>query len=352
METNSSSVPAKILVYSTLAVVFTIGMREISAILTTVIFSIFVALLFTPLVRWLKRKGIPSGLSVILVISLLILILLIFGVLIVRAAQEFGSQIPVYATQLTAWVNSLAVYFPSSEGVSVQSIARSIVAVTVSLFVSIVNGLVNAGTTAGIILVTAAFMLIDAVNAPEKVDQQIGKHSELRLRLSNFTNKLVKFIVIRAEVNVVTAVVITILLYIAGIDYAVLWGFLIFLLSYIPYIGLVIAAIPPIMLALFEYGPWGALVATIIVFGVDALAENVLFPSMLGKGLQLSPAFLFVALLYWNYVLGLAGALLSIPLTIVLKILLESYEDTKWMAKLMGPMDDIEYLRKEEEQDE
>ncbi len=342
MNGNSSSVPVRILVYSTFAVILTIGMKEISSILTTVIFSVFIALLFTPLIRWLKRKGIPGGLSVILVIFLFTLIVLVLGAIVIRAALQFGSQIPIYQVQLTAFVNSFAEYIPSYKGFSIQSIARSIVSITISLMVSIVNGIVNTGTTAGIIIVTAAFLLIDAANAPEKVNQEIGKRSELQLRLSNFGRKLVKFIVIRAEVNIITAVAIALLLFIGRIDYAVLWGALIFLLSYIPYIGLVIASVPPIMLALFKYGPLGALAVIIIIFAVDALAENVLFPSIMGKGLQLSPAFLFVALLYWNFVLGLGGVLLSIPLTIVLKILLESFEETKWLARLMGPAEEID----------
>lgn len=340
METNNSSVPSKILMYSTFAVVLTIGMREISSILTTVIFSIFIALLFTPLVLWLKQKGVPGWLSIILAICLFTVIILFLGIIVLKAAFQFGNQIPFYQDQLTELVNNYASYIPSYEGFSLQSIVRGIVSITISLMISLVNGLVSASTTAGIVIVTAAFILIDAVNAPEKVNQEIGKQSELRLRLSNFSRKLVKFIVIRAEVNVITALGISLLLFIGGIDYAVLWGVLIFLLSYIPYIGLVMASIPPIMLALFKYGPVGALAVIIIIFAVDGIAENVLFPSMMGKGLQLSPAFLFVALLYWNFVLGLGGVLLSIPLTLVLKILLESFEETKWMARLMGPLEE------------
>lgn len=317
-------------------------MREIASILTVVFFSLFTALIFTPLVRRLKQKGVPGVLSVILVVLLFTLIILILGVIVIKAAMQFGSQIPIYQVQLTEFMNSLTRYVPSYKGFSVQSILRSIVSITISLMANIVNGIVNAGTTAGIIIVTAAFLLIDAANAPEKVDSEIGKQSELRLRMSEFSSKLVKFIVIRAEINLITGTAIALLLFIGGIDFAILWGVLIFLLSYIPYIGLVIASVPPIMLALFKYGPLGALAVILIIVAVDALTENVLFPSLMGRGLQLSPAFLFLALLYWNFVFGLGGVLLSIPLTIVLKIILESFEETKWLARLMGPVEDAE----------
>ncbi|HET8686192.1 MAG TPA: AI-2E family transporter, partial [Methanosarcina sp.] len=247
-----------------------------------------------------------------------------------------------YQSQLTNFMNNLARSAPSYEGFSPRSIVRSVVSFTVTLMVSIVNGLVNTGTTAGIIILTTAFMLIEAANAPEKVKEETEKQSELQLRLSRFGRKLVKFIVIRAEINLITAVAVTIIFLIGGIDYAILWGFLIFLLSYIPYIGLIIASIPPIVIALFKYGPLGALAVIVVIAAVDGLTENVLFPSLMGKGLQLSPAFLFLALIYWNFVLGGAGALLSIPLTIVLKIMLESFDETKWMARLMGPPGDLE----------
>ncbi|RPJ51728.1 MAG: AI-2E family transporter, partial [Methanobacteriota archaeon] len=267
-------------------------MREIAPILIVVIFSIFVALLFTPLVRWLKRKGVPGGLSVILGILLLILTILVLGVMVVREAQEFGTQLPRYQVQLTEFLSIFANYLPSDEGFSVRSIARGIVSITISLMASIVKGIVNAGATVGMIVVTASFLLIDTANAPEKVNREIGKQSETRLKLNDFSRKLGKFIIIRTEINILKAIVIALLLFIAGIDFAILWGVLIFLLSYIPYIGPVIASIPPIMLAFFKYGPLGALAVIVIVVAVDALAEKVFSQSLKGKDLQLSPAFL------------------------------------------------------------
>jgi AI-2 transport protein TqsA len=347
MNKNSISVPTKLLIYSTFAVLLTVGMKEIAPILTTILFSIFTALLLTPFVRWLKRKGIPGGLSVILVTILFILVVAIIGIMVAEAAIQFGNQIPIYQINLMGFIDSLthhppSKYLSSQGGFSVNSILSGIASVIISIMKSAINGLVSAGTTIGIIIFTTAFLLINAANTPEKTESELENQSEVQRRMSKFGKNLVGFIVIRAETNLITAVGITIFFLIGRIDFAILWGVLIFLLSYIPYIGLVIAAIPPTMLALFKYGPLGALVVLIIIFGFDGLAENVLFPSLAGKGLRLSPAFLFIALIYWNYVLGSAGILLSIPLTMVLKITLESFEETKWMARLMGPPGDSE----------
>jgi predicted PurR-regulated permease PerM len=347
---NNLSIPVKILFYTTAAVILTIGMREIASILVTFFFSIFAALILTPPVRWLKRKGVPGILSVLIVIFLLVMVSTVLGVIVLGAAIQFGNQIPIYQDRLIEFVNSLAQYIPSYKGFSVQSTLGSVVSITVSLMVSIINGLVDTGTTAGIIIITAAFLLIDAVNIPEKVNKETEKQSELQLRMKKFGRNILNFIVIRTETSLVTAVGITIFLLIGKIEFAILWGVVIFLLSYIPYIGLVLASVPPAILALFQYGPAGALAVLAIIMIVNVFSENLVFPSLAGKGLSLSPAILFLTLLYWNYVLGRAGVLLSVPLTMFVKLILESFEETRWIARLMGPVEDLEDSKKRMEE--
>ncbi len=333
MKMNNSSVPARILVYSTFAVILTIGMKEISSILTTIFFSIFVALIFTPLVRWFKRKGIPGVLSVLLVILLLTLIISVLAVVVVGAAVQIGNQLPNYQSRLIEILEELSPHLPSTEELSLQSIIRSIASVAISLTVSILNGLINAGTTVGIIIVTAAFLLLGDAGDQEKAEEQ----PILKSRLNKFGKGLVEFIVIRTEVNLVTAIGITVILLIGGIDFAIFWGIMAFFLGYIPYIGLALTAIPPAVFGLLQYGIVGSLAVIIAISIVNALTENVIFPSLAGRGLKLSPAIVFLSLLYWNYVLGATGMLLSTPLAMVLKIILESFEETKWLARLMGP---------------
>ena len=347
MNTNSNSVPVNILVYSTFAVVLTVGMREIAPIITIIFLSIFIALVFTPLVRWLNRKGIPGGLSVLMVVFLFILIVAILGAVVIKAAGQFGNKIPIYQMNLMYFISNMTNYIPqryiSSSGVfTLSTVSRDIATVIINLMSSIINGLLNASATAGIVILTTAFLLIDTANTPEKIKSELENQSELQMRMSKFGQSLVEFMVIRAEINLIVATAITVVLLLGRIDFAILWGILIFLLNYIPYIGLILASIPPTMLALFQYGPGGAIAVIVVTIIVAALAENVIFPSLAGKGLKLSPAFLFLALIYWNYVLGAAGVLLSVPLTMVLKIILESFEETKWLARLMGPTGDVE----------
>jgi AI-2 transport protein TqsA len=217
------------------------------------------------------------------------------------AAIQFESQIPIYQTRLMEFIDVLTHYIPSQEELSANSILCGIASTMISLMSNIIQGLLNAGTTAEIIILTTAFLLIDAVNTPEKINSELEKQSKLQMRMSKFDKNLVGFLIIRTETNLITAVGIVIFFLLGGIDFAILWGVLIFLLSYIPFIGLFLVSIPPAMLALFKYGT--------------------------------------------------AGALLFIPLTVILKIVLESFDETKWLARFMGPTADIDNDEKMESQE-
>ena len=121
------------------------------------------------------------------------------------------------------------------------------------------------------------------------------------------------------------------------VNFAVLWGILTFLLGYIPYLGFFLGVLPPMIFALFEYGITGALAVFASVWLFNLLVENILFPSLAGKGLKLSPSVVILSLIYWSYVLGAAGALIAVPLTIVVKMIIEGSSGISWMAKLMEP---------------
>jgi predicted PurR-regulated permease PerM len=334
MDEETHSIPARILIYSTAAVILTIGMQQISTILVPVFFSIFAYLIFAPLVHWLQRKGVPGAVSVGIVILLFIIVAIASGLLVLGSLLQLSTRIPNYETQLMSILEKLADYLPSA-GFSIESILRDIGAFAFGLTAGILTGVLNAGTTAGLIIITTTFLLLDAAGAPKKVQKEIENQSFLVLQVTEFGKNLINYIVIRTETNLLGGIGTAALLLIGGIDFAVLWGILTFLLAYIPYIGFILAALPPMLLALFKYGVVGALAVLIGISLVNALVENVLFPSLAGKGLKLSPSVVFLSLFYWAYVLGTAGALIAIPLTMVVKMILESFEETRWMAKLM-----------------
>ncbi len=331
---NTGSIPAKVLIYSTAAVLLTLGMKAISTILLPVFFALFAYLIFAPLVHWLQRKGVPGTVSVLLVILFFIFVFFGTAILFASSLLQLSGRIPSYENQLESILNSISTYLPAS-GVSVESVLQDIAAFAFSVSGDIISGTLNAGSTLVLIVITTTFLLLDAAGVPEKAQKEVEEQPVHLSRFTELSRTVINYMLLRTETNLFGGIGVAILLFIGGIDFPILWGLLFFLFGYIPYLGFYLAAIPPMLLGLFKYGPIGALGILAAITIVNALVEDVIFPSLAGKGLKLSPTIVFLSLFYWSYVLGTAGALIAVPLTMVVKMILESSEDTRWMAKLM-----------------
>lgn len=336
IDENTSSVPAKILIYSTAVILLTLGMKAIASILIPIYFSIFAFLIFAPLVHWLQRKGVPGTFSVGLVILFFIIAFVGTAILVAGSVVQLSQMVPSYEIQFSNILNSISQNLPEI-GVSLDSLLRNVATITLNITSTVLTGVLNAGSTIAVILITTSFLLLDAAGAPQKVQKEVGDQPALLSQVTEFGRSLVDFIVLRTEVNFLAGVGTAILLLIGGIEFAVLWGFLTFIFGYIPYLGFYLAALPPMLLGLFKYGPLGAIAILAGISIINTLVENILFPSLAGKGLKLSPAIVFLSLFYWSYVLGASGALIAVPLTMAVKLVLESSRKTRWMAKLMEP---------------
>lgn len=333
---NTSSVPAKILIYSTAVILLTLGMQAIASILIPIYFSIFAFLIFAPLVHWFQRKGVPGTFSVGLVILFFIIAFVGSVLLVAGSVVQLTQMVPSYEIQFSSILDNISRSLPGI-GVSIDSLLRNLAAITFNITSAILTGALNAGSTLVVIFITTAFLLLDAAGAPRKVQREVEDQPALLSQVTEFGRSLVDFIILRTEVNFLAGVGTAILLLIGGIEFAVLWGFLTFIFGYIPYLGFYLAALPPMLLGLFKYGPLGAIAVLAGISIINAVVENILFPSLAGKGLKLSPAIVFLSLFYWSYVLGASGALIAVPLTMAVKLILGSSRKTRWMAILMEP---------------
>lgn len=327
--------PARILLYSTAVVILTIGMREISGILVPVFFSIFAFLIFAPLVNWFERRNVPGTISIGLVIAFFIIIATSTVLLVAGSLLQLSEQIPDYQTQFLNFIQSFEPYMPVSYESSFEEILRDIAIFLLGLTAGILTGALNAGTTISLIIITTIFLLLDAAGALRRIQSRAVTQQILILRVIELGKEIVNYILIRTEINLIAGIGTTILLLIGRIDFAILWGFLTFLFGYIPFLGFILAAFPPVLLALFKYGPLGALIILAGVWLINEFVESVVFPSFAGKSLKLSTSIVFLSLLYWSFVLGPPGALIAVPLTMVVKMILESDDNTLWMAEIM-----------------
>ncbi len=348
MGNNTFSAPITMFLVFVGFILVTLGMREIASILSPFIFAIFGAMIFAPLVRWLQRKGVPNTVSVGIVIFFFILIVLFVGLLTVISIVQLNSRIPVYESQLDIYISQLTGFIPLSADFSLGAFLRSITGSLISFALNILGGAINATTGIVLIIVTTGFLLLDSLEVPEKIFEEAEERSLVLKNLGGFGKSLMDYVMIRTETNVITGVGIGIILLLGRIEFAIFWALVIIIFSHIPYIGLFLASIPPVFLALMQYGPVAALIVIAIITVVNTLAENVIFPSLAGRGLELYSSVVFISLVYWAFVLGPAGALISVPLTMAVKSILDSFEETKSLGMLLGPSKSEEKVKEPE----
>ncbi|MEL7401671.1 MAG: AI-2E family transporter, partial [Pseudomonadota bacterium] len=150
-----------------------------------------------------------------------------------------------------------------------------------------------------------------------------------------FSSSVQQYLAIKSLVSLGTGITIGLILWIIGVDYAPLWALVAFLLNYIPNIGSIIAAIPAVLIALIQLGVGEALLVGLSYVLVNTVFGNVVEPRLMGRSLGLSTLVVFISLVFWGWILGPVGMLLSIPLTMVMKIALESRPQSRWIATLL-----------------
>jgi AI-2 transport protein TqsA len=155
-------------------------------------------------------------------------------------------------------------------------------------------------------------------------------------RLTTVGQSVVRQFGLRAIVNLVTGAGVTVLLFVLGVDFPLLWGILTFFLSFVPYIGLVLAVAPAVVLALAEFGVSRAVIVIAGVVVINVLAENVLSPMMMGRGLNLSPTVVFLSFIIWAWLLGGPGAFLALPITLFVAVMFDTFPETRWLASIIG----------------
>jgi AI-2 transport protein TqsA len=187
-----------------------------------------------------------------------------------------------------------------------------------------------------LILMIMLFLLAEGSAMMDRLRASVAHDNPQVARLTVIGQNVVLQFGLRAIVNLVTAAGITLLLLLLGVDFPLLWGVLTFFLSFVPYVGLVIAVAPAVLLALAEFGLSRAIVVIVAVVVVNVLAENVLSPVLMGRGLDLSPTVVFLSFIFWAWLLGGPGAFLALPLTLFVAIMLGSFPETRWLASLMG----------------
>ena len=339
METKGrTSQMARFLIVAASFVIVVAGMRAASSILVPFLLSIFIAIICAPPLFWMQRKGVPNALAVLSILVGIIVIGLLLAAFVGTSVNDFSKALPVYEKRLAdipaavvSWLKNLGLeisgpvltdYFDPGKAMKMAA--------------NTLAGLSGLLTNVFMILLTVIFILLEASGFPQKLRVALSNPEESLGRLGNFTESVNRYLALKTLFSLATGIFIWIWLAILGVDFALLWGLVAFLLNYVPNIGSIIAAIPAILLAFIQLGVGPALFASLGYVIVNVVFGSILEPKFMGRGLGLSTLVVFLSLVFWGWVLGPVGMVLSVPLTMIVKIAMESNEDTRWIAVMLG----------------
>ena len=314
------------------------GMKAASSILVPFFLAVFIAVLCTPPLFWLQGKGVPKVLALILILAAILAVGSLLGVLVGTSLNNFVGSLPQYQERLTTHLSPLLNWF-AAKGLELP---KGGIGATIHpesamrLAGNLLSALSNVLADAFLILLTVVFILLEAADFPKKLKAALKKPDGSLTTIERFSRSANRYVVIKTLLSVAVGLGIWIWLVILGVDYPILWGTLAFLLNFIPNIGSILATILPTLLALVQLGIGSAFLTAFGLLVIHNILGNIVEPKLMGRGLGLSPLVVFVSLVFWGWVLGPVGMVLSVPLTSLVKIGLESSQETRGLAIMLG----------------
>ena len=324
----------RILLPAAALVVFIAGLRAADSILIPFMVAVFVTVLALPMMFWLQKLGLPRGLAVLITILGATGVLAGAGFLVTLGIVEFADRLPSYRQELDRGIEQ-AVAFLNQRGFAVDSAdlvepewAMDFVQKSTARIASLLQDTV-------LVLLIVVFMLFEAAYFPAKLREAMGER--LVRNVSRVTEEVQRYLVIKTVMCLAVGLAAGLWVWICGVDYPIFWGVFAFLMHYIPNIGAVLASLPPVLLAVFENGFGTALVVALGFTVINMVLGNLIEPALMGRRFGLSTLVVFLSLVFWGWVWGPVGMLLSVPLTIIVKIMLEGSDEWRWLAVLLGP---------------
>jgi AI-2 transport protein TqsA len=348
---NPSSSSLKVLLILASIVIVLAGIKAASVIVVPFLLSLFIAMACSPVVTWAISKRVPRSIAVVLVILMIVVFGFILAGLVGQSMNEFSQNLPKYRAQLVdefAWLIGQAQNF-NLKFDKQQILSYLDPGMAMNMVSNLLSSLGGVLTNFLLILLIVVFMLFEADSIPKKVHIALDDPDMKIQQIDKFLVSVKNYLAIKTLVSLGTGLVIGLWLYFLGLDHVLLWAMLAFLLNYIPNIGSIIAAIPAVLLAVVQLGSGSAGLVALGYIMTNTIMGNIVEPRYMGRGLGLSTLVVFLSLIFWGWLLGTVGMLLSVPLTMIVKIALESNPNTRWIALLLASENDEQVDDKKEE---
>jgi AI-2 transport protein TqsA len=325
------------LVVTSAAVVVLAGMSAARDVVGPLLMGLFFAIIFSPVRSWLVRKGVPGGLALGLIALALVGVIGFLGLLVAISAGQLLANLDQYQALLAqrlsgigAALSALGVGAPAGDATGVES------SQLMGLLSAIVGAAAGAGWNFFQLLLLLLFLMVDGEAILGRARAAFGGGHPFLTRLGALGPQMVRFFGLRTYLNALTGLGVAGAFLFLGVDYAPLWGVLMFFMSYVPYIGIFVAAVPPVILAFAEFGAGRALLVVVLITVVNVALENVVMPRLIGRQLSMPAILVFFSFFFWSFLLGPAGALLAMFLTILVLMLLDSFPESRWIPQALG----------------
>jgi predicted PurR-regulated permease PerM len=329
----------RLLFIGTAIVVVVAGMRAFAEPLSAFLLAALIAILCAPLRRWLVGRGVSQGLSLALILLLIISIGVALAAFIaistnqlIRALPRYQAQVQSLEVEITNQIEALGLQQQTADAIESFDLS-SLFPVVSSILGAVSNSLGNLL----LVFLILIYMLLDAPNIPGRLRAALPEDSRWLDKATLFLISVQRYMILRTIFGAIIAIIQTILMLIIGVDFALQWGVLSFVTNYIPNIGFVLGVIPPVVVTLLEKGPLMAVILLVLYSAINNGIESFIAPRFMAEDLGITSLSIFLSLIFWTWVLGPSGALLAVPLTLLVKImLLDGEEETKALNALIS----------------
>src|SRR6266480_1848387 len=325
-------------------VIVIFGLKYSSDVLAPIFFAATLAILFTPALWWLEKKGLPAGLALLVMVLTLGGLIVLLIIILTASLEQLALRLPVYQELLLQRIDAFSAAMGNFD-IDVQEALSTMALDTTTLAKSAINvalGLLGNSVAIVFFLFLLFLMLLESKSIATKFQTRLQTGNNFVTQLGNYTKQIQKQYRIQTLSNLLSAVAITVVLLLFRLDFAILWGFLAFILGYIPNVGLIIAILPAILIAFILYGLGTAVIILAMVIILNATIDNAVTPRIMGKGLNWPMLLVFLSFLWWSWVFGFVGALLAIPATLLVKTLLQGRQETHFLVVLLSGQGDSE----------
>ena len=343
-QAKGSRLGARSLFVAAAGVVVLAGLKAAQTLIIPFLLALFLAIICAPISAWLTRRRVPVGIAVLIVVIAVLAIFSGFGAILGTSVDNFAAFASQYQPKFDGLVQSASTWLEAhdvdAETLDVLNMLQP--GKLMNMLGGALKNLASVFSNFFLITLTMIFMLLEAATLPVKLRAAMGDRAFDVENLRHIVTQVQRYLGIKTLTSMVTGLLAGVWTAAIGLEFAVVWGLLAFLLNYIPSIGSIVAAVPAVLLGLVLGGVGYALLVALGYLILNLSIGNFAEPYFMGKTLGMSTLVVFLSLVFWGWMWGSIGMLLSVPLTMIIKILLENTDDLRWVSVMLDSRRAIE----------